>query len=331
MLKNHYNIPNDKHFLVTGGAGFIGSNLVEKILELGCKVRVLDNFSTGTEENVKEFIGNKNFHLIRGDIRDEKDCHEACQGIDYVLHHGALGSVPMSIDDPKTTNDVNITGTLNMLNAAKYNQVKRFVFASSSSVYGDENTLPKRENNVGMPLSPYAISKFVGELYSRLFFRVYNLPTICLRYFNVFGKKQDPNARYSAVIPIFIKKLLSEERPTIYGDGYQSRDFIYVEDVIDANFRACISERETFGEVFNIATGERTDLRELVNMLCELLSKDVHPIYEAEREGDITHSYADISRSKKILDFAPKMDIYSGLEASIDWYKKNLSEVLDAL
>lgn len=322
MLKKRYNIPKDKHFLVTGGAGFIGSNLVEGILNLGCKVRVIDNFSTGKEENIKEFIGNENFQLIKGDIREQKDCVKACQGIDYVLHHGALGSVPKSIEDPKTTNDVNITGTLNMLIAAKKNQVKRFVFASSSSVYGDENTLPKTEDKTGIPLSPYAISKLVGELYSKIFFRLYRLPTISLRYFNVFGKKQDPNSRYAAVIPIFIKKLLSEQRPTVYGDGLQSRDFIYVEDVIDANLSACVSKRETFGEVFNIATGERTHLRELVNILCGLLNNDIHPIYEAEREGDIIHSFADISRSKTLLKFTPKRDIYSGLKESINWYEQ---------
>lgn len=324
MNNIEYKFPKDTNFLVTGGAGFIGSNLVERILDLGYKVRVLDNFSTGKEENIEEFVYNPNFSLIRGDIRDIEDCQRACEGIDYVLHQAALGSVPRSIDDPKTTNDVNVSGTLNMMIAARDNSVQRFVYASSSAVYGDEPNLPKVEERVGKLLSPYAITKKVNELYAKNFYELYGLPTIGLRYFNVFGKRQDPDSVYAAVIPIFVKKLLNDEAPVIYGDGMQSRDFTHIDNVVDANLKACLVMEEAFGEAFNIAYGGRTYLNDLYKKIAQLLDKDIVPIYDLPRKGDIKHSNADIKKAVELLDYVPTYDINQGLEIAIEWYKNVL-------
>lgn len=310
-------------FLVTGGAGFIGSNLVESILKLGYKVRVLDNFSTGKKENIYNFIGNPNFELIEGDIREIEVCQMACKSIDFVLNQAALGSVPRSIDDPRTTNDVNITGTLNMMIAARDNNVKRFVYASSSSVYGDHPELPKMEGKEGKLLSPYAITKKVDEFYGKTFFDLYGLKTVGLRYFNVFGKRQDPHSVYAAVIPIFVKKLLKNESPTINGDGKQSRDFTFIENVIEANLKACLAGEASFGEVFNIAYGGREYLLDLYNKLCQLLDKDIRPVFGPDRKGDIKHSNADITKAKKILGYSPDYNLSRGLELTIDWYIKN--------
>ena len=321
---NKYSFERDSSFLVTGGAGFIGSNLVEKILNVGYKVRVLDNFSTGKKRNIKEFLDNSNFEIIEGDIRELATCQEACDGVDYVLHQAALGSVPRSINDPRTTNDVNITGTLNMMIAARNNKVKRFIYASSSSVYGDEPNLPKIEDRIGKPLSPYAITKKVNELYARNFYELYKLPVIGLRYFNIFGKKQDCDSVYAAVIPIFIKKLLNKEAPTIDGDGKQSRDFTYIENVIEANLKACLADGEALGEVFNIAYGGRVYLNDLYQKICMLLEVDIQPTYGPERPGDIEHSNANISKAKNILGYYPEYDVDKGLEKAIEWYKRNL-------
>jgi len=328
MITNkEYSFKKDSSFLVTGGAGFIGSNLVEKILGLGYKARVLDNFSTGKKDNIEEFLDNSNFELIEGDIRDLVTCQRACYGIDYILHQAALCSVPRSINDPRTTNDVNITGTLNMLIAARDNKVKKFIYASSSSVssvYGDEPNLSKIEDRVGKPLSPYAITKKVNELYARNFCELYKLPVIGLRYFNVFGEKQDCNSVYAAVIPIFIKKLLSKEAPIIDGDGKQSRDFTYIENVIEANLKACLADKEALGEVFNIAYGGRVYINDLYWKICKLLEVDIQPFYGPERPGDIKHSNADIGKAKNILGYNPEYDVDRGLGKVIEWYKSNL-------
>jgi len=297
---------------------------VEKILNLGYKVRVLDNFSTGKKRNIKEFLDNSNFELMEGDIRDLATCQQACDGIDYILHQAALCSVPRSINDPRTTNDVNVTGTLNMMIAARDNKVKRFIYASSSSVYGDEPNLPKVEDRIGKPLSPYAITKKVNELYARNFYELYKLPVIGLRYFNVFGKKQDCDSVYAAVIPIFIKKLLDKKAPTINGDGKQSRDFTYIENAVEANLKACLADKEALGEVFNVAYGGRVYLNDLYWKICKLLEVDIQPIYGPERPGDIKHSNADISKAENILGYHPEYDVDRGLEKAIEWYKENL-------
>jgi len=324
ISNKEYPFKKDSSFLVTGGAGFIGSNLAEKILNLGYKVRVLDNFSTGKKRNIEEFLDNSNFKLIEGDIRDLVICQQACNGVDYVLHQAALGSVPRSINDPRTTNDVNITGTLNMLIAARDNKVKRFIYASSSSVYGDEPHLPKIEDRIGKPLSPYAITKKVNELYARNFYELYTLPVIGLRYFNVFGKKQDCNSAYAAVIPIFIKKLLNKEAPTINGDGKQSRDFTYIENAVEANLKACLADKEALGEVFNIAYGGRVYLNDLYWEICKLLEVDIQPIYGPERPGDIKHSNANISKAEHILGYHPNYNFSNGIKLAIEWYRDNL-------
>ncbi len=317
-------LPKNTKFLVTGGAGFIGANLVEKLLEIGCWVRVIDDFSTGKESNIGEFNKLDNFELIEGDIRNLNTCNKACQNIDYVLHQAALGSVPRSIKYPESTNEVNITGTLNMLIAAKENNIQRFIYASSSSVYGDEETLPKIEEKIGKPLSPYAVSKYTNELYAYNFYKIYGLETIGLRYFNVYGRKQDPNSIYAAVIPNFISKLLKNDRPIIYGDGTQSRDFTYIDDVIQANIKACIAKKEVSGEVFNIANGKKTTINSLYDIICDLLNIEVDPIYESARKGDVKHSLADISKAVNLLDYNPKFEIIEGLRNCIEWYQENL-------
>jgi len=311
-------------FLVTGGAGFIGSNLVEAILRMGYKVRVLDNFATGKWQNIKEFFNNPNFEMIVGDVRDVESCHKACEDINYVLHQGALGSVPRSINDPRTSNDVNTTGTLNMMIAARDNNVKRFVYASSSAVYGNEPNLPKKEGKEGTLLSPYAITKKVCELYGRNFYDLYNLETVGLRYFNVFGKRQDPDSVYAAVIPLFVKKLLNNEAPVINGDGKQSRDFTYIENVIEANLKACLAPKEACGEAFNIAYGGREYLIDVYNSLCKALGKDIEPTFGPDRKGDIKHSNADINKGKEMLGYDPSWSFERGIEAAIEWYRENL-------
>lgn len=311
-------------FLVTGGAGFIGSNLVEELLKMGYFVRVLDNFSIGKRENIDLFLMDKNFELIEGDIRDIDTCQNSCKDIDYVLHQAAWGSVPRSIEMPSVYEEINIKGTLNMLIAARDNKCKKFVYASSSSVYGDEPTLPKIEGKEGKLLSPYAITKKTNELYAQNFFELYGLETVGMRYFNVFGKRQDPDSYYSAVIPKFIKLLINNEVPIINGDGSHSRDFTYIDNVVQANLKACLATKKASGKSFNIAYGGQVSLSEMYNELSNLLNVYKKPIYGEERKGDIKHSNADISNSKKYLSYNPKYSFEDGIKLTIDWYKENL-------
>tara|TARA_R110002167_G_scaffold159417_1_gene355041 strand:+ start:154 stop:1149 length:996 start_codon:yes stop_codon:yes gene_type:complete len=317
--------------LVTGGAGFIGSNLCETLLKHDIKVVCLDNFSTGKRENIKPFLKNPNFKLIEGDIRNLPDCHKACEGVDYVLHEAALGSVPRSIKDPITTNDVNVSGFLNMLVAARDAKVKRFVYAASSSTYGDHEALPKVEDVIGKPLSPYAITKYVNELYADIFHTTYNLNTIGLRYFNVFGKRQDPNGAYAAVIPKFVQQFMDHESPVINGDGSYSRDFTYIENVIQMNILALTTtNKEALNTVYNVAYGERTTLLELTTLLKEHLGKfdkDILNIEIKHREnrlGDIPHSLASIEKAKRLLNYKPQFNISDGLKEAVSWYWKNI-------
>jgi len=305
-------------YLVTGGAGFIGSNIVKKLLESNNYVRVVDNFSTGKKENIEEFLDNKNFELIEEDISDLIIAKKIVKNIDFVFHEAAIPSVPRSINNPFASNKANIDGTLNILIAARDANVKKLVYASSSSIYGDSIKLPKQENDPINPISPYALTKLAGERYCQLFAQLYKLPTICLRYFNVFGPKQDPSSEYSAVIPIFIKSVLNNKPPTIYGDGEQSRDFTYVDNVVNANILAMHSNIS--GEVINIACGEKTSLNDLLKYINQLLSKNIEAIYEKRRDGDVKHSLADISKAKKLLKFKPKVTIKKGLEKTIKWY-----------
>lgn len=311
-------------FLVTGAAGFIGSNLVEVLLNLGYGVRGLDNFSTGKRENVDLFINNSDYEFIEGDIRDFDTCMRVCEGIDYVLNQAAWGSVPRSIELPLLYDEINIKGTLNMMEASRQNNVKKFIYASSSSVYGDGPNLPKKEGKEGNLLSPYALTKRVVEEYGKLYTKLYGLDTYGLRYFNVFGRRQDPNGEYAAVIPKFIKQLLNDERPTIYGDGRQSRDFTYIENVIEANLKACIAPYEAAGQVYNIAYGGRKYLIDVYNELCKVLNKDIEPIFGPERKGDIKHSNADISKAKALLGYNPDWSFEKGIEEAIEWYIENL-------
>lgn len=314
-------------FLITGGAGFIGSNLCEALLNKGYKVRCLDNFSTGKQENIDFFLDNPNFTLIKGDIRDLKTCMNACEGVDFVLHQAAWGSVPRSIEIPLYYEEVNIKGTLNVMEAARVNNVKKFVYASSSSVYGDEPNLPKKEGKEGNLLSPYALTKRVNEEYGKLYYKLYGLDTYGLRYFNVFGKRQDPNGAYAAVIPKFIKQLLNNERPIIYGDGKQSRDFTYIDNVVEANLRACKAPSEAAGQAFNIAYGGRKYLIDIYKYLCEILDKNIEPIFGPERKGDIKHSNADISKAREILKYNPDWSFERGIKESIKWYKIMLMHI----
>lgn len=324
MKKDNYEFQEGTRFLVTGGAGFIGSNIVERLLDLGLRVRVLDNFSTGKKENIIEFLSNSNFEFITGDIRNIDDCRKACIGIDFVLHNAALGSVPRSMSDPKTTNDVNISGMLNMLITAKDNKVKRFIYASSSSVYGDNKNLPKKEEITGEPISPYAITKITNEMYGKIFNKYFNLPTIGLRYFNVFGKNQNYNSQYAAVIPNFMKNILSREQPTIWGDGTQTRDFTYVENVVDANLKACLARKEAIGHVFNIATGNQVSISALLNEICRILEVEISPAFMEWRKGDVMHSYANIDKARELLDYIPMYSFYEGLRKTINWYLNKL-------
>jgi UDP-glucose 4-epimerase len=302
-------------FLVTGGAGFIGSHLVEELLKRNYEVKVLDNFSTGKRENLKEF--EKDIELIEGDIRSYHIVEKAVKGIDIILHQAALPSVPRSIKDPITTNEVNVGGTLNILEGAKENKVKRVVFASSSSVYGDTPTLPKSEDMIPNPLSPYAVSKLAGENYCQVYSRIYGIETVILRYFNVFGPRQDPSSQYSAVIPKFIKAIKEDKRPIIYGDGTQSRDFTYVANVVEANILAASSEVDS-GIIMNCACGGQITLNELVNEINKILKKNIEPIYDEPRIGDIKHSYADIELINRKLNFKPIFNFYEGLKFTVE-------------
>ena len=322
---------SDKKILVTGGAGFIGSNLCEELLKLGCEVTCFDNFSTGKLTNVNEFLNNQRFKLIDGDIRDINKCLDACKDIDYVLHQAALGSVPRSIKDPKTTNEVNIDGFLNMLIASRDTKVKRFIYAASSSTYGDSTKLPKVENNIGKPLSPYAITKYVNEMYADIFSSVYSLETIGLRYFNVFGRKQDPKGAYAAVIPKFVSQLMKGESPVINGDGTYSRDFTYIDNVIHANLLSLIiTDKKSINTVYNVAYGERNTLNELMIFLKDYLSEfdskisDIEVIYGPPRPGDIPHSHASIIKARELLGYDPKFSLQKGLKEAVKWYWKNL-------
>lgn len=322
---------NNKNILVTGGAGFIGSNLCEELINLGANVTCLDNFSTGFRENLDAIKDHPNFKLIEGDIRNLADCKLACENQDFVLHEAALGSVPRSINDPITSNDVNVGGFLNMLVAARDANVKRFVYAASSSTYGDSESLPKVEDVIGKPLSPYAITKYVNELYADVFKRTYDFDTIGLRYFNVFGRKQNPNGAYAAVIPKFVMQLMNHESPVINGGGEYSRDFTYIDNVILMNLLALTSDNsESVNQVYNTAFGERTTLNDLVSNLKEYLSDfdpkiaDVEVIYGDYRKGDVPHSLASIDKAKKLLEYQPKHSMKEGLKEAVKWYWNNL-------
>lgn len=311
-------------FLVTGGAGFIGSNLCEAILKMGYKVRCLDDLSTGKQANVDIFLDNPNYTFIKGDIKDLDTCMAACKGVDYVLNQAAWGSVPRSIEMPLFYEKNNIMGTLNMMEAARQQGVKKFVYASSSSVYGDHPVLPKKEGQEGNLLSPYALTKRVDEEFAKLYTRLYGLDTYGLRYFNVFGRRQDPDGAYAAVIPKFIKMLMNGETPTINGDGMQSRDFTYIENVIEANLKACLAPHEAAGNAFNIAYGGREYLIDIYHSLTRALGKDIEPKFGPDRAGDIKHSNADISKAREMLGYDPDYDFDSGLKLAIDWYVENL-------
>ena len=304
-------------YLVTGGAGFIGSNIVKELLRRKEQVRVLDNFATGKRQNLFEFKNNPNFELIEGDLRSFHIVRNAVKGMDFILHQGALPSVPRSINDPITTNDVNILGTLNILEAAKEFGVKRVVYASSSSVYGNSATLPKVEDMPLQPLSPYALSKYTGERYCQIYYKIYGLETVVLRYFNVFGPNQDPTSEYSAVIPKFIKLMKENKQPIIYGDGTQSRDFTYVANVAEANLLACNADNAV-GEVFNIACGKRYTVLQLVETINKILGKNIEPVFEKERIGDVKHSLAGIKKAKRILGFSVNCRFEEGLEKLIE-------------
>ena len=316
---------SDTSFLVTGGAGFIGSNVVEYLVNHGAgTIRILDNLSEGKTSNIEEFTKLDNVEFIEGDASDEETCKRACAGVDYISHQAALGSVPRSIATPLITNNANVTGFLNMITAAKDAGVKRFVYASSSSVYGDSPTLPKVETNIGKPLSPYAVSKYVNELYSSVFALNYGFETVGLRYFNVFGPRQKPDGPYAAVIPLFMDALLKGEAPAINGDGEQSRDFTFVANAVEANIRGMFSSVSgATGKVYNIAFGERRTVNQLFSTLKELAVSDVQPTYREPRPGDVRHSLADISEARQFLGYQPRYDIQQGLNVTFEWFKKN--------
>ena len=319
-----------KKILVTGGAGFIGSNLCESLLQLNNKVVCLDNFTTGKRANLTSFLNHPNFILIKGDIRNLQDCMLATNEVDYVLHQAALGSVPRSIKDPITSNEVNVGGFLNMLVASRDNCVKRFIYAASSSTYGDSESMPKVEEMIGKPLSPYAVTKYVNELYAEIFSTTYGLETIGLRYFNVFGKKQDPNGAYAAVIPKFISQLIQLKSPVINGDGSYSRDFTYIDNVIQANLLSMTAAQNAVNTVYNVAFGDRNTLNDLMRYLKELLSvynpaiEDVAVVYGAKRTGDIPHSHASIVKAQKALQYHPQYSLQQGLKEAIQWYWEDL-------
>ena len=324
-------IINKYSVLITGGAGFIGSNLCESFLNKGYDVTCLDNFATGHRYNIEPFLKNSQFKLIEGDIRNLETCKLAVTGVDYILHQAALGSVPRSINDPITSNEVNVSGFLNMLVAARDAGVKRFIYAASSSTYGDSEALPKVEDVIGKPLSPYAITKYVNELYAEIFSRTYGLETIGLRYFNVFGRRQDPNGAYAAVIPKFVMQLMKHESPVINGDGLFSRDFTFIDNVVQMNELAMLSNNlEATNTVYNTAYGDRTTLNQMVTLLKDYLSKfdskiaEVEIIYGPNRAGDIPHSLASIDKAKRLLHYQPKYSFSEGLKEAVDWYWHNL-------
>ncbi|TDL32839.1 SDR family oxidoreductase [Jeotgalibacillus sp. S-D1] len=316
--------PEQSVFLVTGCAGFIGSNLVEAILNMGYKVRGLDNLSTGFYKNIEEFIAHPNFEFNKGDIRDLETCKQVTKDVDFVSHQAAWGSVPRSIEMPLYYEEVNIRGTLNMMEASKINGVKKFVYASSSSVYGDEPNLPKIEGREGNVLSPYSLTKKVNEEYGRLYKELYNLDTYGMRYFNVFGRRQNPEGAYAAVIPKFIKQLMNNEQPTINGDGKQSRDFTYIENVIEANLKALVAPSEEAGKSYNIAFGGQEFLIDIYNYLKKSLCKKIDPNFGPDRVGDIKHSNASIANAKKSLGYSPDWSFEKGIEEALEWYKKNI-------
>ncbi len=324
MGYRHLAFPENSLFLVTGGAGFIGSNLCEAILSMGYRVRCLDDLSTGFQANVDMFADNPDYEFIKGDIKDLDTCIKACEGVDYVLNQAAWGSVPRSIEMPLFYCANNISGTLNMLEAARINGVKKFVYASSSSVYGDEPNLPKTEGREGNLLSPYALTKRCDEEWAKQYTKHYGLDTYGMRYFNVFGRRQNPDGAYAAVIPKFIKMLMNGETPTINGDGRQSRDFTYIDNVIEANLKACLAPHEAAGEAFNIAYGGREYLIDIYYALTKALGVDIEPNFGPDRAGDIKHSNADISKAKNLLGYDPDYDFEKGLAEAINWYKENL-------
>lgn len=305
-------------YLITGGAGFIGSNLARRLLDLGEDVVVLDDFSTGKEENLKNI--KDRLEVVVGDVCEMGKVREAMEGIDYVFHHAAVVSVPRSVDDPVRTNQVNVNGTLNCLLAAKEVGAKRLVFAASSSAYGDSEELPKREDMKPHPLSPYGVSKLVGEMYCRVFSEVYGLPTVSLRYFNIFGPHQDPHSQYAAVVPIFITRLLEGESPVIFGDGEQSRDFTYIDNAVEANLLAIHSDRAD-GKTMNVACGARYTLNQLVDYLKDLTGSDIEPTYVEPRAGDIRHSMGDISEASRLLGYDPRVSFEDGLKRTVDWFR----------
>lgn len=318
--------PRGTTVLVTGGAGFIGSNLCEALLRKNCAVRCLDDLSTGREENIAELPGLGDFCFIRGDIRDLDTCRAAAGGADYVLHQAAWGSVPRSVEMPLLYEEINLRGTLNMLEAAREVGVKRFVYASSSSVYGDSQALPKREGEEGNLLSPYALTKRANEEYAKLYTRLYGLETVGLRYFNVFGRRQDPHSAYAAVIPLFIRQLLQGRQLQIHGDGTQSRDFTYIENVVEANLKACLAPREAAGQVFNIACGGQSTILEVYRNICAALGTDAEPAFVPSRVGDVRHSSAAIGKARLLLGYCPDYDFSQGLALTIDWYKEHLAQ-----
>ena len=314
------------HVLVTGGAGFIGSNLVGRLLEDKriSIVSVLDNLATGLQQNINELSGNKKFRFVEGDIRDFETCLQACEGVDVISHQAALGSVPRSISDPLTTNNVNITGTLNIFTAAKEKNVKRVVYAASSSTYGDHPGLPKVEDQIGKPLSPYAVTKYVNELYAQVYANLYKLDLIGLRYFNIFGPRQNPKGPYAAVIPLFLKALVENKPPVINGDGAHSRDFTFVDNAVQANIAAMFTDNaKAVNQVYNIACGQQTSLLELFNALKQQAKSSLDPVFGPERAGDVKHSLADISKAKNLLGYSPSVSVQEGLKITFDWYKNN--------
>ncbi len=321
----------NRNVLVTGGAGFIGSNLIESLLAYGNKVVCLDNFATGKRENLKEFIDNPDFRLIEGDIRNYNDCINAVKGVEFVFHQAALGSVPRSIKDPVTSTDVNIGGFVRMLFASKESGIRRFMYAASSSTYGDHPDLPKVEDRIGSPLSPYGITKYVDELFAANFARSYGIEVIGLRYFNVFGRRQDPDGAYAAVIPKFLKLLMKHEAPVINGDGNYSRDFTYVDNVIQANhLSALVNNKDAVNQVYNVAHGERTTLNRLFELIREIAGRydgeilNINPVYGPERAGDIPHSQASIEKAKSLLGYTPVQNVVKGLEEAVEWFWHNL-------
>lgn len=321
QFENTSNLKN-KSILITGGAGFIGSNIVEYLLQHQSKVTVLDNLATGKEENIAPFLNHPDFTFINGDIRDMSTCMNACQNIDIVCHQAAIGSVPRSIKDPITSNEVNVSGFVNMLFAAKENGIKRFVYASSSSIYGDEKTLPKKEERIGNPLSPYAVTKFTNEVYARVFADCYGMELIGLRYFNVFGPKQDPDGEYAAVMPLFIKSLLQDESPYINGDGEQTRDFTFVHNAVQANVLAMsTTNAAALNQAYNVAVGGRYSINYMYDAIKSILGKDINAIHRDPRAGDIRDSQADISKAENLLQYNPKFSFEAGLPFTIEYFK----------